>query len=262
MCCFSGIQATCAWMVSGSYREIDCYHWNPRIPVQNCSTWCQPAKLTYILYWFTYSIHIKRGISQTEGIWEGDHRLHPAWCRHKGLFVCYVLTPHTVPLNPIGHGFAQYLISGNMGDYINASFWNIQNFGHLNWVLSTLHALFEDVEILNMRIAMCSGSMWIVQRQVAELRCQELFDTCILHVLQILSHLQINLNIRLTCSFRYSTMICSSYKKYKKKWKRYTYPCSFQVMLNVTGMKGILLWSRFSPVLGLQRKKEGWHPHW
>ena len=64
--------------------------------------------------------------------------------------------------------FAQYLISGNMGDYINASFWNIQNFGHLNWVLSTLHALFEDVEILNMMIDMCSGSMWIVQRQVAE----------------------------------------------------------------------------------------------
>lgn len=118
-----GMQATCTWMVSGSYWEIDCYHWNPRIPVQNCSTWCQPAKLTYILYWFTHSIHVTRGVSQTKGIWEGGHCLRPTWRSLKGFFAMFSPTYHSFESNwPC---FCPIFNSWNTGDFIYILFWNI-----------------------------------------------------------------------------------------------------------------------------------------
>ena len=70
----------------------------------------------------------------------------------------------------------------------SCTLWSCWNLQHDDWHVHWLH------------VNCWNTSCWMSSCKSHALIFQVLFETCILHVLQILVHLQINLNIRQTCS--------------------------------------------------------------
>lgn len=132
----------------------------------------------------------------------------------------------------------------------SCTLWSSWNLQHDEWHVHWLH------------VNCSKTSCWMSSCKLHTLIFQVLFETCILHVLRILVHSQINLNIRQTCS-----AISSDIQQWLvlvikvKKWKDKS---SWFVLSNAQSNwhEGYSSMVEVFTYSCSYTKKEGWHPHW